>query len=260
MQKRKHRVGLAPPLLVGGLKPTLQVTLLALAVCSPVLAQSLTPGQRAEDIFNACDVTGGLIVHIGCGDGRLTAALRAGESFLVHGLDRDETHVKLARKYIEALGAYGPVSVDQLTGGRLPYTDNLVNLIVSEDIGGLPMDEVRRVLAPGGAAYIKTGGKWVKTIKPRPAQIDEWTHAMYDATNNAVSNDSAFGPPDQIQWVVGPQWARSHDHLSSISGAVSSGGRIFYVVDEAPIALVILEPDWYLVARDAFNGVLLWKR
>ncbi|MHC4145639.1 MAG: hypothetical protein ACYSUD_12775, partial [Planctomycetota bacterium] len=26
------------------------------------------------------------------------------------------------------------------------------------------------------------------------------------------------------------------------------------------MALVILEPDWHLVARDAFNGVLLWKR
>ncbi|UCD50806.1 MAG: PQQ-binding-like beta-propeller repeat protein, partial [Phycisphaerales bacterium] len=41
---------------------------------------------------------------------------------------------------------------------------------------------------------------------------------------------------------------------------VSAGGRIFYIVDEAPIALVILEPDWHLVARDAFSGVLLWKR
>ncbi|MHC4332147.1 MAG: hypothetical protein ACYSWW_28990 [Planctomycetota bacterium] len=153
-----------------------------------------------------------------------------------------------------------PVSVDKLTGDSLPYTDNLVNLIVSENLGGVPMDEVMRILAPGGTAYIKTGGEWNKAVKPRPEQIDEWTHSMYDATNNAVSSDSIVGPPHQIQWVAGPQWARSHDHLSSISGAVSSGGRIFYIVDEAPMALVILEPDWHLVARDAFNGVLLWKR
>ncbi|TKJ33650.1 MAG: hypothetical protein CEE38_19890 [Planctomycetes bacterium B3_Pla] len=227
---------------------------------SSALAQPLTPSRQAEDILKTCNVTGGLIVHIGSGNGRLTAALRTNDSYLVHGLDRDSTRVELARKYIQSAGTYGPVSVDQLTGDSLPFTNNLVNLVVSEDLGGVPMDEVMRVLAPGGTAYIKTGGEWEKTVKPRPEQIDEWTHSMYDATNNAVSSDSIVGPPHQIQWVVGPQWARSHDHLSSVSGAVSAGGRIFYIVDEAPMALVILEPDWHLVARDAFNGVLLWKR
>ena len=245
---------------IGNRQCSLVFILMVIAACSSALAQPLTPSQQAEKILKACDVTGGLVVHIGCGNGRLTAALRAGDSFLVHGLDRDRGRVALARRYIQALGTYGPVSVDQLRGQRLPYADNLVNLVVSEDLGGLSMDEVMRVLAPGGTAYMKTGGEWEKTVKPRPEQIDEWTHSMYDATNNAVSNDSIVGPPHQLQWVAGPQWARSHDHLSSISGAVSSGGRIFYIVDEAPIAAVILEPDWHLVARDAFSGVLLWKR
>ena len=239
---------------------SLVLALAVIATCSMALAQPLTPGQQADEILKACNVTGGLIVHIGCGNGRLTAALRAGDSFLVHGLDRDRSRVALARKYIQTVATYGPISVDKLSGERLPYADNLVNLIVSEDLGGVSTDEVMRALAPGGTAYIKTGGTWKKTIKPRPEQIDEWTHSMYDATNNAVSNDSIVGPPNRLQWVAGPQWARSHDHLSSISGAVSSGGRIFYIVDEAPIALVILEPDWHLVARDAFSGVLLWKR
>ena len=272
MQKRNRRVGTAHQsqcgvrstpyqiTLIGGLKPTLPLILLVLVTCSAASAQRLTPGQQAGEILKACDVTGGLIVHIGCGNGRLTAALRAGDGYLVHGLDRDKTRVGLARKYIQSAGTYGPVSADHLTGDSLPYVDNLVNLVVSEDLGGLSMDEVLRVLAPGGKAYIKTGGEWKKTVKPRPEQIDEWTHSMYDATNNAVSDDSIVGPPKQIQWVAGPQWARSHDHLSSISGAVSAGGRIFYIIDEAPIALVILEPDWHLVARDAFSGVLLWKR
>ena len=42
--------------------------------------------------------------------------------------------------------------------------------------------------------------------------------------------------------------------------AVSSGGRLFYVLDNAPTASILLPPQWQLVARDAFNGVLLWKR
>jgi len=260
MQKRNCRVGLAPPSLIGGVNPTLPFLLAVLATCLMASAQSPTPGQQAEEILKACDVTGGLVVHVGCGNGRLTAALRAGDGFLVHGLDRNRTRVALARKYIQSIGEYGPVSIDQLAGDRLPYADNIVNLVVSDDLSGVSMDEVMRVLAPGGAAYVKTGGAWKREVKPRPEQIDEWTHAMYDATNNAVSNDSIVGPPRQIQWVAGPQWARSHDHLSSISGAVSAGGRIFYIIDEAPIALVVLEPDWHLVARDAFSGVLLWKR
>ena len=43
----------------------------------------------AREILEATGVKGGLIVHLGCGDGKLTAALRANDSFLVHGLDAD---------------------------------------------------------------------------------------------------------------------------------------------------------------------------
>ena len=69
-----------------------------------------------------------------------------------------------------------------------------------------------------------------------------------------------MAPPHHIQWVGGPEWARSHDHLASVSVVVSSGGRIFYIVDEGPIASVALPANWFLVARDAFNGVVLWKK
>ena len=47
------------------------------------------PSVTAERILEQAGVQGGLIVHLGCGDGRLTVALRAGDGFLVHGLDCD---------------------------------------------------------------------------------------------------------------------------------------------------------------------------
>ncbi|MEA3367122.1 MAG: PQQ-binding-like beta-propeller repeat protein, partial [Planctomycetota bacterium] len=37
-------------------------------------------------------------------------------------------------------------------------------------------------------------------------------------------------------------------------------GRIFYVADEGPIAFVSRPAQWHLAARDAYNGLLLWKR
>lgn len=214
---------------------------------------------RAEAIRKATRFEGGLIVHLGCGDGKLTAALRADNACVVHGLDRDMRNVQAARKRIRSRGEYGPVAVAQLAGERLPYIDNLVNLVVAEELGSIPRQEILRVLAPEGIAYIKSGDAWTRIAKPLPKAIDEWTHWLHDATNNAVANDKIVGPPRQLHWVRGPKWARSHDHLASVSAAASSGGRLFYIVDEGPIAAVVLKPDWNLVACDAFSGATLWK-
>jgi len=216
--------------------------------------------EQAARILDETGVRGGLVVHLGCGDGQQTVALRASDAYLVHGLDADAANVERARRHIRDQGLYGPVSVDQLHGDRLPYVDNLVNLLVAEDLGDVPMAEVLRVLCPNGVAYVGRDGTWAKTVKPRPKQIDEWTHFLHGPDNNAVSQDTVVGPPHRMQWVGGPRWARSHDHLASVSAVVSSAGRIFYIVDEGPIAAVVAPPKWSLVARDAFNGVMLWKR
>jgi outer membrane protein assembly factor BamB len=45
-----------------------------------------------------------------------------------------------------------------------------------------------------------------------------------------------------------------------MSAAVSAAGRIFYIFDEGNVASVKEPGRWFLVARDAFNGVLLWKQ
>jgi outer membrane protein assembly factor BamB len=41
---------------------------------------------------------------------------------------------------------------------------------------------------------------------------------------------------------------------------VSSGGRNFYIFDEATRVSILTPPKWFLVARDAFSGMILWKR
>jgi outer membrane protein assembly factor BamB len=214
----------------------------------------------AQQILDATGVKGGLIVHVGCGDGRLTAGLRANDSFLVHGLDAEAKNIEQARKHISSLGLYGNVSVDRLAGSRLPYIDNLVNLVVCDNLGNVTMDEVMRVLAPNGVAYIKKADKWTKTVKPRPEQMDEWTHYWRDADGNPVAHDTLVGPPRRLQWECGPRWARHHDHMGSMSALVSTGGRIFYIMDEGSKASIQLPAKWFLVARDAFNGTILWKR
>ena len=110
-------------------------------------------GQTASEILDQAGVQGGLIVHLGCGDGKLTAALAANERYLVHGLDANAGNVAAARQTIQSLGQYGRVSVEQWTGDRLPYADNLVNLLVISDAKVKVADEeIQRVLAPHGVA------------------------------------------------------------------------------------------------------------
>ncbi|NQT87393.1 class I SAM-dependent methyltransferase, partial [bacterium] len=138
---------------------------------------STTHAMDAAKALDAAGVKGGLVVHLGCGDGQATAKLRANESFLVHGLDTDAKAVAAARKQLAASGRHGPVSVDVFDGKTLPYIDNLVNALVADALGDVPMAEVMRVLAPRGVALI--GGK--KTVKPWPDDIDEWTHFLPDA-------------------------------------------------------------------------------
>jgi outer membrane protein assembly factor BamB len=239
---------------------------IVLAVCLSftwaVLPAGLTAAEllTAQQILDAAGVQGGVIAHIGCGDGKLTAALGTDERFLVHGIDRDEKNVAAARAHVQSLGLYGRVSAEKWSGGKLPYIDNCVNLIVAEEPGGVSEEELLRVLVPNGVARIKTGGTWTKIVKPRPKEMDEWTHYLHNPTNNAVAQDSLIEPPTRYQWVGGFRYSRQHDHMSSVNAVVSAGGRVFEIFDEAPRASILIPPQWRLIARDAFNGTLLWKR
>jgi len=226
----------------------------------PGSAAAETPEQLAAKIFDETGVQGGFVVHLPSGDGQLTAALRPNDRYQVQGLDRDADQIAAARRHIDALGAYGPVSVDRLQGDRLPYVDNLVNLLVIENAAGISNEEMLRVLTPGGVAFIKQDDGWRQQAKPVPADIDEWTHFLHDAGGNAVAHDDVVGPPRHLQWIGGPRWSRHHDRMASMSALVSSGGRIFYIMDEGSRVSIQMPPRWMVVARDAFNGTVLWKQ
>ena len=216
--------------------------------------------EQAAEILKATGVQGGLVIHINCGDGKLTAALGTRDGYLVNGLDRNPQAIKSAARHIRSSGLSGKVTVERWSGTHLPYIDNLVNLVVAENVTGVSMEEVMRVLRPGGVAYIKKDGKWNTIRKPWPKDIDEWTHFLHDASGNAVSQDNVVGPPRHMQWQAAPEWCRNHHNLASISSVVSTQGRLFYIVDEATSGSMLVPGKWSLAARDAFNGILLWKR
>ena len=163
----------------GSIKRQLLVCVLGTLSLSSVLAEDRVPDSAAilaRDLLTQSGVKGGLIVHLGCGDGKLTGALRVNDGYLVHGLDRDPQKVAVARRNIQSLGFYGPVSVETWEGSSLPYADNLVNLVVAEKLDRCSMEEVLRVLAPRGVACVKTAYGWTRTVKPWPREMGQWTH------------------------------------------------------------------------------------
>jgi len=210
--------------------------------------------EAGEDVVKASGVTGGLVVKIGCGDADELAGLRINDRFLIHALDTDPGKVTAVRTALKAAGRYGKISVDAFGGKTLPYVDNLVNLLIAGDGCKISEEEILRVLAPRGVAMVN--GK--KTVKPWPENIDEWPHYLHGPDNNAVANDAVVGPPLHLQWAGPPRWTHHHNTIASISSLVSAGGRIFFVLDTG-----VMKPGepggWVVTARDAFNGIELWR-
>ena len=282
---------------------TLIVTVLACACPAAAESRSANAGNEkalaaASQMVGFSGAPGGICAVLGSPDAELALALSKQGSFLVHCLSADPTVRDAMRQDIRSRGMYGTVSTGALSAARLPYTENLLNLIVVDSYpalakGGLAPEEIIRVLAPLGCAYIGVSkaaaespawvetlttrlrslgveevsvvdgaGTWVRVRKPWPADIDEWTHFLHGPDGNPVAQDRVVGPPKHYQWISGPMWLRSHETTSSVSTLVTARGRLYYIIDEAPISLTGQHPlpdKWSLVARDAFNGVPLWK-
>ena len=216
--------------------------------------------QSVREIVDGSGLAGGLIVHVGCGNGELTAELyRQGR--LVLGLDANIENVARARAHFLEKGVIGDVVADRMLPGTLPLLDGIVNLlVVSSSKPALASEEMLRVLAPEGIAFVKGQSGWREIRKPRPAEIDSWTHFLHGPDNNPVAADTVVGRPFHILWNGEPRWQRSHDFLASMSALVSDGEKLFYIYDKGETSTMAVLPRWTLAARDAFNGIVLWER
>jgi len=235
------------------------VSVLGMLLATTVPATLASPADEAEQIVSLANFRGGLVIHVGCGEGQLTAALRLADNCVIQGLQSDAKRVETARAAIRATGLYGPISVVHWSGKKLPYVDNLASLVVCEDAGVVSPGELTRVLRPYGAAVVKRRGKWTVTFKPQLQGTDEWEQHYHGADNNAVAQDTVVGPPRRYQWLGEPQWQRSHLAMPSINSMVSTKGRLFTVEDLGSAEHPALPGKQALVARDAYNGVILWR-
>lgn len=243
------------------------------------LALLLVTTLSAESLVERAGVTGGLIVRIGCRDLNDLTALRPATGSLIVGLvDRRDEAARLREELLRA-GLSGEITVWQLDAEHLPLIDGVANALVLGSRIPVPLSEVHRVVVPRGVvlvasdirwstdgwgqeagSFTDSGRTWRKIVAPDAEDCDEWTHFLHGPDNNAVAHDQRVDLPYHIQWVGGPKWARHHNYLASMSALVMSSGRLYSIVDEGPIASLAQPPEWKLVARDANNGIVLWKK
>lgn len=221
------------------------------------------PACAADESMSAliqAQASGGLIIQVGCSDHQQALRLAQTGRYLVQVLDSKPQRVQAAREAIQQQHLYGLITIDQFeTAGRLPHAENLANVVfVADAKESLPLGEVVRVLCPGGLAIVPQSASaaeglrraglekvatlgpaspWLAGRKPWPAKMDQWPQPRHAADGNAVSQDSLVGPPRRVRWVAGPP--------QEISNMVSADGRNYY---------------GGVIARDAFNGLLLWQR
>jgi hypothetical protein len=73
--------------------------------------------DEAQAILAQSGVTGGFIVHVGCGDGQMTNALRVSDAYVVHGLDTDaEANLGVLPVFDGMIAAAGRIYLSTVDG------------------------------------------------------------------------------------------------------------------------------------------------
>jgi outer membrane protein assembly factor BamB len=219
----------------------------------------IATAETLDEVLDRTEGAGPLCVYIGGSDLEQPLRIHQRGARLVQWLVTDREALDAIRESLTSRNLSGTISAAAWAGDQLPYVDNLVNLLVCEDQRNADTGELLRVVCPGGAVVIAAPAGCRVLHKPQPVDTDQWTHPWHAADGGLVSNDRTIGVPTGLQWVQGPLFAMA-ERKSSAQSLIAANGRIFGITQNVAENLGRDEKDQYLVARDAYNGLLLWKR
>jgi outer membrane protein assembly factor BamB len=195
-----------------------------------------------------------LLVHVRCSDPVGVQRMRSAATEAGYGLDR--------------------FVVEHGSGSHLPYTTNLVDIVVIPVKSELPSsDEVLRVLRPRGTAFV--AGVTIDEYRPFADNIGfvkvgsfdgirfskkplkgagNWSHWEHGPDNNPVSEDTEIKAPYLTQFLAQPYY------IAMPSITTAAGGRTFLAIGH----IAHHEREWdmmnKIIARNGYNGTTLWER
>lgn len=206
-------------------------------------------------ILKKDSVRAGLCVVVGCSSA--DELIRAGMNgkFKVQGVGFESEVVDSIHADLVEKGLSGGVFVALSDGKTLPYVDHFVNAIVILDPGSVRQEEIMRVVAPFGVALFNKNENWTAVEKPYPDAMDEWPMFRHDLERSNQLQDSIVKVPSGLQWVSGSPMA---EYMTT--QVITSGGRIFYSRSREMKNREFEGTRGLLLVRDAFNGILLWKK
>ncbi len=226
--------------------------LVVLSCLSPAMAQP----PASDDATSS--VRAGFCLLLGAA-GDLSPQLFANPDLVIHCLEADQDVADALQAEFLRQPPVASVIVEHWTSSRLPHVDNIANAVVVQDRGLYNRTEALRVAAPGAAIFLRDGDSLDRIVKQRPAAMGQWTHQWHAADGGLTTDDELVGVPRGFQWLAGPLFAMA-GRKSSTQSLVSAGGRNFYITQNVLENVGRDQMDQYLVARDAFNGLILWQR
>lgn len=150
---------------------------------------------------------GGAVLDLGCGEGYYTSALPGDD---VIGIDLSKSGVALAAG-ADKRGTYTVANAYDV-----PVADGSVDTAVSV-FSPVPDDELRRLLAPGGA---------VVTAQPAPEHLRELKAALYDIPR-----------PFEVKDVLPqPDWRLDDERVVTTTLDLSAAGDLATLVEMTPYA------------------------
>jgi ubiquinone/menaquinone biosynthesis C-methylase UbiE len=202
------------------------------------------------------DLTGRRVLDVGCGTGRLAAAL-AERGARVWGVDPSPEMLAQART-----DASKRVGFKQGRAEALPFKDGwferaVLRLVVHLVDRPRALPELARVLVPGGRAAIATfvpehfEAYWLTAVFPQIAEIDR-ARFTEPATLAAELADAGFGPVRTRTLTQRVRLSRD-DALERIRGRYISTLRL---LDEETVAAGLVRAERELPAR--IESVLAW--
>ncbi|MFV2068115.1 MAG: PQQ-binding-like beta-propeller repeat protein, partial [Pirellulales bacterium] len=249
-----------------------------------------------QQVKEASGISGGVCSVLGCGEATLILDAARDERFFVHAIDDRDEAVHAVGQALSEPGLYGHQAVvDKGTLERLPYADNMIDLMVVGDLapaslGRVALDEIARVLRPRGKAVL--AGATVANAEEQGSRkkiFDAWIDGA--AAAGLVVEQTAPGDVSLVtfvkpvpkgidawsHWQHGPdnnpvstdqqirapyrtQWLGLPLYIAMPAITTSAGGRMYIAMGH--IAHHRREEPWLntLLARNAYNGSILWQR